>query len=300
MRFAYLIMAHAAPEQLLALIDALAGGLEEDSIILHLDRRSALWREQRDRFAGHSSGRVSLIARPTAVLWGHHSIVEAQRLLLEAALASGCDYCHLISGADWPVVSRETIARDIARFGMRRPAFIDLLGDAQGERMDDWWFERRKLRLPRFPRLEENIERAQVRASWGFSRWYRERGWQRRRYAGQPWLKGSGWWSLPRDIAADIHGEVVSLQRSGRLNFTQCSDEHVVPTLLVRRHGGRIEPGFRYIDWSAGGYHPKLLRREDRASIAASGAWFARKLDMQVDDFFLTPGCFDPLAEAAE
>lgn len=300
MRFAYLIMAHAAPEQLWALIDRLAAGSTEDRIILHLDRRSTLWREQRERFAGHPSDRVSLVGRPTAVRWGHESIVEAQRLLIASALETGFDYCHLISGADWPTARRETMVRDIARFGDRRPAFIDMLGETQCERMDDWWFERRTLKLPRFPRLEENLERAQIRASWSFSRWFRARGWQRSRLAGQPWLKGSGWWSLPHDIAADLDREIRALQRSGRLHFTQCADEHVVPTLLARRHDDRIEPGFRYIDWRAGGYHPKLLTREDRPAIIASGAWFGRKFDAPTDDFFMAPDCFDGLADAAE
>jgi hypothetical protein len=63
-------------------------------------------------------------------------------------------------------------------------------------------------------------------------------------------------------------------------------------TLLGRRHEGRIAADKRYIDWSAGGNNPKLLRREDAPAVLASGAWFARKLDMAVDDFFLDPAAF--------
>ncbi|RZJ95945.1 MAG: glycosyl transferase [Novosphingobium sp.] len=300
MKFAYLIMAHAAPEQLLALIERLAAGSAENRIILHLDRRSSLWREHRERFASHHSRQLVLIDQPVAVVWGHDSICAAQRLLLKAALTEGFDYCHLLSGADWPVALPGTIARDIAAFEGRRPAFIDIYGEEQCERMEDWWFDSRPLRLSGFPRINENVNRAQTRVSWTFSRWYRERQLQRRRYADLPWLKGSMWWSLPHDVAHVVHAEVTALEASGRLRFTQCPDEHVIPTVLARRFPDRIEPGFRYIDWSAGGYHPKVLRQEDEASIATSGAWFARKFDSTTDDFFLAPESFGPIAQAAE
>ncbi len=292
MRFAYLIMAHAAPMQLDALIDRLAEGTHDDRIVLHLDRKSALWRDDRARLAAHPSGKVVLVERPASVFWAHRTVVTAQHRALGAGIATGCDYLHLISGADWPVVSRAQMIADIEAAGSLRPAFAGISGELDGERMEHWWFDDRLFALKGWPRLSENVARAQTRLSWSFSDLWERIGLSRARVGGQPWLKGNGWFSLPRDIALDVHAETGRLLANGRLLFTQCADEHVMQTLLSRRHADRIAADKRYIDWNAGGNHPKMLRREDVPAILASGAWFARKLDLAVDDFFLDRRAF--------
>jgi len=292
MRFVYAIMAHAAPDQLARLIDRLLAPdtadrpHSADRVVLHIDGGSALWREQRDRFASHPSGRLKQVSRPARVRWGHSSQVEAQRRILRAALEEPFDYLHLISGADWPVCTRAAMVADIARFGARRPVFADLWGEEQPRRMDDWWFEEPKVHIPGWRWFNANADRAQVRFSWAATRWLHGRGFARSRFDGQPWLKGSSWYSLPHDAAAVLERETSALLDTGRLDFTQCCDEHVAPSVLGRRFADRIEPARRYIDWAAGGSHPKLLRAEDREAIAQSGAWFARKVSAEADDFF--------------
>lgn len=292
MKFVYAIMAHHAPEQLCALIERLAAGPQPDRIVLHLDKRSALWRTMREELAAHPSGKVEIVADPAAVRWAHHSQAVAQHRLLLTALRGDFDYFHLISGVDWPIASRASAVADIGINSPRLPVFIQIDGEMDQPRMQDWWFDERKFRFARHPRLEANVERAQTRASWAFSRWWNYLGWKRRRYLDQPWIKGSTWFSLPRDVAQDVCNELGDMLANGRLLFTQCADEHAVPTILARRHGDRIAPSHRYIDWSAGGYHPKLLTRADRDAMIASGAWFARKLDMTIDDFFLNRDTF--------
>lgn len=283
----YAVMAHAMPEQLALLLDRLLPPGTGDRVVLHLDARSTLWRHQRERFASHPSGRLTLIEQPFKVLWGHYSQVDCQRPLLRAALAEPFDYFHLISGADWPACPLPQIARDIAAYGERRPIFTDLWGELQLNRMDDWWFEHPKINLTDVLRLNENIARAQVRASWALTRWGKKLGLKRSTYAGQPWMKGSSWYSVPQDVARVLLAEYDRLMHEGRLRFTQCADEHVAPSVFARKFSDRIEPARRYIDWSGNASHPKLLRAEDEAAIRESGAWFARKCDARVDDFFL-------------
>ncbi|WP_068084900.1 beta-1,6-N-acetylglucosaminyltransferase [Novosphingobium rosa] len=283
----YAIMAHHLPDQLALLIDRLLPPDTQDRVVLHLDAGCDLWRHQRARFAAHPSGRLTLVSDPARVIWGHHSQIAAQQRLLREGLKQPFDYLHLISGADWPVRAPQQIAQDIGAFGPRRPIFAELWGETQTERMDDWWFERRKLRVPHMPRLNENIERAQIRASWAFSRWFRKAGLKRSAYAGQAWMKGSSWFSMPQDVAQVLLADYDRLLRSGRLACTQCADEHVAPSLFARSFADRLEADHRYIDWSAQGWHPKLLRAGDADAIRQSGAWFARKCDATVDDFFL-------------
>ncbi|MFM6333173.1 MAG: beta-1,6-N-acetylglucosaminyltransferase, partial [Dolichospermum sp.] len=43
----------------------------------------------------------------------------------------------------------------------------------------------------------------------------------------------------------------------------------------------------RYIDWSAGGCHPKILLMEDLPNLLASSAHFARKFDINIDSNIL-------------
>lgn len=292
MRFVHAIMAHARSEQLARLIDALLAPASDDRVVLHIDAGSDLWRKDRERFAAHPSGRLCLVERPVRVTWGQSSQVEAQRRLLRTALTEPFDYYHLISGADWPVCSRERMVADLASFGANLPVLADLWDEEMPRRMDDWWFDEPKLRFGQWQWFNENAARAQLRLSWAATRWLSKAGIARRRFDDQPWLKGSSWYSVPWDVAVELEREMSALLDSGRLAFTQCSDEHVAPTILGRRHPARILPARRYIDWSDGGWHPKVLRAEDRAALDASGAWFARKVDADVDGFFYEIGPF--------
>ncbi len=286
MRHVYAILAHANPTQLARLIDSLLAPASEDRVVLHLDVASSLWKNGRGRFESHATGRLTLVDHPTRVIWGHASLVEAQRRLLRAALTQPFDYYHLISGSDWPIATRDRLNADIAARSPRRPVHIDLLENRQPARMDDWWFDSRKIVVPGWPRLTENAQRAQTRLSWSASRWAKAAGIRRQPFDRQPWLKGSGWFSVPYDAAVVLERETSRLLDSGRLTFTQCPDEHVAASILGRRFADRLEDGRRYIDWSSGGYHPKLLRHEDRPALERSGAWFARKVDATIDDFF--------------
>ncbi len=286
MRFVHAIMAHAGADQLARLVDALLAPASDDRVILHIDAGSLLWRRERARFAAHPSGRLHLIAHPVRVRWGQSSQVEAQRRLLRAALAEPFDYFHLISGADWPCCNRTQMIADIKAWGSRNPVFADLWGEQQPRRMEDWWFDEPRICIPGWHWFNENAHRAQVRLSWGVTRWLHGKGLLRARFDDRPWLKGSSWYSVPRDAAEVLERETSAMLDCGRLDFTQCCDEHVAPSVLGRRFAERIEPARRYIDWSGGGYHPKLLQAEDRDAIIASGAWFARKVSAQADDFF--------------
>ena len=57
-----------------------------------------------------------------------------------------------------------------------------------------------------------------------------------------------------------------------------CSDETFFQTVICNLPGLRLSQGNRrYIDWSEGQAHPKMLGLADMPAIMASGAHFARK-----------------------
>ena len=276
MSFVYLIAAHDHAHHLSALLDRLLPPGTPDRAVLHLDRRSALWRRERARFAGHASGRVELVESPAAVHWGHRSQLTATRLMLTAALRQPFTLAHHLSGTDWPLVPRARIAAEVAA----RPdaVWATVLGHAQEERMGRWWLDEarltRRLPAPLGHRLALALGRAQ---SAVHRRWPVERS----RPLG-PWRKGWSWWSVPPHAARAIRDGIAGLEASGRLRGTTCADEHVGPTILSG-FGDRLTDYRRYVRWPDGGWSPVFLPAAQAPAALASGAWFARKVDVAAD-----------------
>ena len=284
MRFAYLILAHDAFDQLARLAVRLLEGGPEDAVFVHVDAKSPLPRDWAAGLPEAARSRVHLVRPRTRVRWAHRSQCTATATLMDAALAGGFDYHHLLSGRDWPLVGRAEIVGDIEAAG-RRDVFVDIEDADFGWRMDDFCFEdrslhpaRRALRLMwRWGAFVRRLSRAANDA-------YRRRGLSRPHPLG-PWAKGSQWWSLPRDAALHARDRLRQLERSGRLRWTQCSDEHVVQTALVNSpFSTRIGGNRRFILWQDGSWSPRVLTRGDVGADARG--WFGRKFDARVDDFF--------------
>lgn len=279
--FAYLILAHSQPDQLHRLIERLLEQGGEDRVVLHLDSGSPLATRSREFPQRHGS-RLQLVSSPVRVKWGHHSLVEATRRLLDTALAHpGPPFAiaHLLSGSDWPVASR---ARIVAGLGEPLSCHIESDATVQSDRMERWWVHDRWLghsstlsRPAAFARgaarrvgtlLDQVVARSQPYGAWH---------------------KGSQWWSLPHEACRVVAAELARPESRGRLRFTACADEHVIQTIVRSRFPDRVAPPHRFIDWSAASSSPRVLTQADEPAILASDAWFARKLDMTADPFFL-------------
>ena len=106
-KHAMLIMAHnqfEILEKLLIMLDH-----ERNDIYIHIDRKSGYIDEEYFKQLCIYS-RVSFIPR-RRLYWGHSSLVECELDLMEAALASGEEYCyfHLLSGVDLQTKHTEEI-----------------------------------------------------------------------------------------------------------------------------------------------------------------------------------------------
>lgn len=283
MRMAYLILAHEDEAQLSALIDVLLPPGSPDIAIIHADRSSALWDTLRRR-PTEASGRTVLVPDPVAVRWGHHSQVAAIAKLVAAAVQAGCDYAHLISGADWPLATRERMVAQIRRENglchvEARPGHLE-------HRMQTFRFDTRWLRL------DPERNRRAYAATWELrrlSRWIdaaRARlGFERTRPWGE-WRYGSTWWSLPADALELVARELPRLIASGRLAGTVCADEHVVPTIVAAAFPDRLAGNRRFIDFPPGASSPNLLGASHRPALLKSDAWFMRKVSPTCSTFF--------------
>lgn len=278
---AYLILAHHDEAQLDALLARLLPPGTPDIAIIHADRRSSLWRDLRAAPPGDPE-RVRLIADPVAVRWGHWSQVAAILRLIEAALDAGCDYAHLISGADWPIANRDDIVAGLSGAivpSCQIEAFPGLQEDRmQTFRLDACWLQ-----------LDPVRDRLAYAATWQLrraSRWLDRCRRPRSRPWGS-WCKGSTWWSLPTEALQLLARELPPLITSGRLNGTLCADEHAIQTIVAARYPERLAPNRRFIVWPEDQSSPRLLGAADRPQMLASGAWFARKVSLDHDPFFL-------------
>ncbi|MBA4011022.1 MAG: glycosyl transferase [Phenylobacterium sp.] len=284
MRMIYLVLVHEGREQLDALVERLAPEGSSDKVIIHADRRSKLWRSLRDHPPADAE-RVHVIKNPVKVRWGHRSLQSAIGLLINRAIDFDFDYAHLVSGADWPVASRQEILRDL-QSAQPPLCYIDAEcgreeDRMQGFRIDARWLRPDPEREPLAFRLKPYIERL---SHWLDAR--RRRLGDRSRPWGQ-WFKGETWWSLPKEALQVVAVELRKLNGSSRLVGTYICEEHVIPTIIATKFPDRVADYRRYIDWTNGGDSPRLLGRSDQQAIALSGAWFARKVSLAHDDFFL-------------
>ena len=103
MKHAFLILAHGSFDLLRLLISRLDD--ERNDIFVHIDRKVKALPELHTTRAGlyFTNSRVD-------VRWGDWSVVEAEYVLFEEAVAKGpYRYYHLLSGVDLPVKSQDYI-----------------------------------------------------------------------------------------------------------------------------------------------------------------------------------------------
>lgn len=285
MRMAYMIMAHHDRAGLERLLARLVPAGSPDFAVVHADAASELWRDLSARPLD-LPGQVITLPTPVAVRWGHWSQVEADRLLIDAALAEGCDFAHVLSGVDWPAAPREAILADIATAGPQA-CFIEAIPGEQEQRMQTWRLDSRWLRLdPRRDRLAY-VATWELRrmANWG-DRLRTTLGRERSRPYGR-WRKGSSWWSLPQSALRTVSRELAVMHDSGRLRGTVCADEHAVQSVVAAHFPDAIRPNRRFIRFDPGASSPRILTGADAPAISASEAWFFRKVDAAADPFFL-------------
>lgn len=123
MRIGFVIIAHEAPDPLIALAHALTS--EGDIAVIHYDLRSSNvhFAALQHAFAGNKN--VCLAPR-VACGWGEYSLVEATLNGLRTLAASGqdFDYIYLLSGADLPLKPIATLRAFLGKHLERKTEFI--------------------------------------------------------------------------------------------------------------------------------------------------------------------------------
>lgn len=247
MKIAYMIITHDTPDHLPRLIRALDS--EAATFFIHLDRKYP-----DHRYRSMERPHIRLLRNRVAVHWGEYSQVEAILRMLRAAFddPAGHERFVLLSGADYPVRSRERIEAFFARYPDRE--FLT------AERMP----------MPHKPLWR--LERRQVLSS-DPAPWRGLQGWLQARKllpAERDYRKalgdlaphaGAGSWAITRDACGHLLDFVGRNRRVVRFfRNTVCPDEMFFHTILANSpYRTKLAGTVTYSDWSRGRPRPEVI-----------------------------------------
>ena len=278
-KHAMLIMAHnqfEILEKLLIMLDH-----ERNDIYIHIDRKSGYIDEEYFKQLCIYS-RVSVIPR-RRLYWGHSSLVECELDLMEAALASGEEYCyfHLLSGVDLQIKHTE----EIHQFFDEHPnqQFIALRNVYSGlEGLNRYYFFLPLRSYSKVLAKGLDILSAYIQKVFRVNRL--------NRFGDIPLCKCQQWFSITQECARYVVSQREWIQEF--IRFTCCSDEMFLGTVIInsefknqiyhpyRSLGGHM----RLIDRERPeGVSPHTLTMEDWDMIEKCPYFWARKFDMKRD-----------------
>lgn len=211
------------------------------------------------------------LERRVVVNWAGFGIVEASLNWLEQARRRETYHTHvLLSAQDYPLKPIEEIVAILDAHDRERVQI-----EAPG---GDYTWRWRRFHVPDRNGSRGFVDRCRR------TLWYRDRP-VRALPRGFEHAVGSTYWVLGPQAVDWALGTL--RKRPDFVDFfrnTHAPDEMFFQTLFhASPFADRLARNLHWIDWSAGGAHPKLLLEEDFDRIAASGACFARKFDDRVD-----------------
>ncbi|RSK49057.1 beta-1,6-N-acetylglucosaminyltransferase [Hymenobacter rigui] len=277
MRIANFLLLHHAPAQADRLLKALCHPRMDN--FLHVDLKS-----DQSLFAFLARRpQVQFLRRRFVINWGGFGLTQALLAGLREILAHPARYefINLLSGQDYPLRP----LTELYDFLAAHPGHSFV----QAEPMGSPWWQLNRARLERYhltdaPALPGRyvVQRALNAVL------------PRRQFPLSGYTVYGGnmscWYTLSRAAAEylvnffAVHQE---LHQFGRLSWG--SDEFLVATVLYNSplretlHNNSL----RYIDWSTGGAHPRLLTSADLPGMLASGCFWGRKFNLDTNSAVL-------------
>jgi len=277
-KHAFLIIAHQDAvllQQLVSLLDD-----ERNGVYLLVDSKSGL------DIRGLSTKRASLAVLPPApVWWGGVSTIRAELSLLRTAAAGRYHYYHLLSGADLPLVSQDSLHERLENSNLE---YVDFQSDTEAFTLWKVAYYHTLVETPPYRRCwaYRMLDHAAVQLQAAI-------GVDRTRRAKTQFFHGSAFFSITHPLAEYV------LDRArwvvARFRHTVTCDEVFMQTLSMRSpyrsniaglNGVKLG-NLRYIDWETRRAHknsPYVYRLEDypRLRAASHVCLFARKFDRAV------------------
>lgn len=276
MRIAHIITAHKNPVQLEKLIRALSH--PDFDFYIHLDKKVP---SGSFNYLKEIEG-VYFVKDRIVCNWGGFSLVEAIMNSIAQIENSGIayDFVNLISAQDYPLKP----ATEIYDFFDEKKGCSFLSFD---DSRDSLWWQSAENRYAVFHFTDMNFRGkyvVQAIANTLLSK---------RKFPAAMELYGgnkSCWWTISMEAAVYLASYLRGNPKMiNFLRLTWGCDEFIVATILMNSpfKDKIVNENYRYIDWSSGLAHPKVLLREDHARIVNSGMLFGRKFDIEVDPAIL-------------
>lgn len=202
----------------------------------------------------------------------------------------GYDYYWLISGQDWPLRSADEIVKFFEKHsGVNFVQYWD--SKNHGNHKQNNLDKRNQIYFPiKFigPKpWQKIIKRGWVELTGGYNRTWKI---FERKQLGVDFYFGSQWWALTGETVEWIinylgqHEDYYIFYKN-----TVCPDESFFQTLVMRSpYADKKTDYLTYLHFSEGANSPDILRASDFPQAKESGCLVMRKVDMDVDDFFVS------------
>ncbi len=271
---AIMILAHHNPKQLSVLIQHLQPDFD---VYVQIDAKSTLDVDRLPKFDN------VFYYKTIAVYWGHYSLVENMKWILEKAYHNNYEYYMYISGDDLPIKMNSSIKDFVYKnrdksYMYANPLPIETWGFNKGfDRLDRYWFMKIKNRqfVKIVARITLGIQKVLSIKIKRFPISY---------YAGSQWLNLS-------NEAVKVVFEYIKQypEYLEKLKYSRATDEMWVQSILMNSSEKEnvINNDLRYIDWTTGPEFPRVLTQEDEHQLESSKALFARKFNMNRDEDFV-------------
>ncbi|RZK45173.1 MAG: glycosyltransferase [Hymenobacter sp.] len=275
MKIAHLIIVHTEPKQVEQLVQKM---LHEDSYFyIHVNSKVD------DSGFGYLEKlpNTKLTKARVAINWAGFSFTIALIECIREILLSDIkyDFINLMSGQDYPIKTNEYIhAYLAANVGKSFFAF---------EEYGTQWWKAEEYRIEKY-----NLADFVFKGSY-YVQEFINYIMPKRKFPLPYALYGgncAAWWTMSVECAAYIVNFMDSNKRLKRFaKFTWGVDEFLLPTIVMNSplKDKIINDNLRYIDWSLGGWNPKVLISEDFEKLKKSDKLLARKFHVHTSAMLL-------------
>lgn len=290
MKHAFMIMAHgnfSILERLLAALDD-----ADNLLIVHVDKKA--------RFSSSDQIRCEKIIKKSKIIfikrqkvsWGGSNMIDCELRLLAVATQQNCDYCHLMSGVDFPLKSNKEIHAFFEKYNGKE--FVHVAPNTTGSN-EKSFIETYKKRFTKYHFFQNAVGRNKknpLKYLKAISDKIQDRlkFIDRSRKSKVSFYGGSQWFSITNSFAQYILSHKKQIKKMYR--FTSCCDEIFVQTLLCNSSFNEnrylkdfvtdnLEQCQRYIDWERG--KPYTFDISDYDLLIDSGYCFCRKVGDDTD-----------------